>query len=172
MLQIKIDAAQLVMEGKKIGSLADKFPKEITASINKALVAGKKHATELIKTTYNVKSAPIKVNKGGMVGSIESDGPMKSVKVMSPEPVGKGVSVEIIRGSRKVVGVSGKGMGAFRLPDGRIMERRQAARFPIYPVSTIGIPQMLGSHKVADPTQKEMEEVVLHELETRLLGKL
>jgi hypothetical protein len=172
MLNIKIDASQLRIEGRRIGKMVNEFPREITNAINKSLKVGKTEAQAKIQSIYNVKGVNLTIHPGGMSGSIGASGGMLPVSSMSPQVNGKTISVEIIRGSRKVIGISGKGKGAFMTGDGRIMERRQPSQYPIFPVSTIGIPQMLGSKKVSEPVREKMEEVLVEQLAKSIFGKV
>ena len=68
------------------------------------------------------------------------------------------MTAAIINGKAKVI------KGAFMLNDGRVMERRQPDRTPIFPVSTIGVPQMIKQigigkaveQKISETTQKRL----------------
>jgi hypothetical protein len=68
------------------------------------------------------------------------------------------VKVAIIKKQSKVI------RGAFKAPNGQIMERRQPERFPIFPVSTVGVAHMAGQTGVAEKVEKEMARTLADRL--------
>lgn len=147
---IGFDAAAKALEGIKDG-----YPKAAANAINKGLVAGRKVATMEIRKKYNIKSGDVKsegfkINNaswGNLTGSLDAKGPMLPVDLFAPKftfkrtvrrgPKRQFVTVSIKRGSRKLV------KGAFGDHFGRVLERRQPEKYPVFPVSTIGIPYMV-----------------------------
>ena len=107
-----------------------------------------------------------KASWGNLTGSLEAKGAMLPVTLFRPtvkwKPIaGKGrrqfVSATIIRGRKKLI------RGAF-MANGKVMERRQAERNPIYPVSTIGVPYMIGSLNISNQVQERMADVASRQL--------
>lgn len=184
MLTIKIDDRQFKAMAKKLMKLTTDAPKLIANSINQGLDEGMPFAASTISSIYNIggvegQLAVHKASAGSLKGDITGTGGMLPVSQFSPDvSVTTGsrgrpaqtITVEIKRGSRKPIMPSAMGRGAFMIGDGRIMERRQHERFPIYPVSTIGIPQMLGSKAVSIPVQDKIGEVALNKLEGYIMA--
>jgi Prophage minor tail protein Z (GPZ) len=162
---------------KILRGIPNAFPKAAAEAINRGLIAGRKVAVQGIRTRYNIKASAIKgegmkVNKASWTkldGTLESKGPMLPVSLFSPivktkRIVRRGarrqfVTVMIIKGNRKLV------KGAFASKSGKIFERRQEARYPIFPVSTIGVPFMIGSVGVAKKVQETIAKVTTERLE-------
>lgn len=164
-IPIGFDVAERALTNVKNGA-----PKAITEAINRGLTTGRKTADQLIRARYNISSAAVKseivIKKatwGAMSGELDAKGPMLPVSQFSPSvrrkrivrrgPSAQFVSVTIIRGSRKLI------PGAFMVGS-RVMERRQPERYPIFPVSTIGIPFMVGQQGISEKVQTVMAETV------------
>lgn len=153
MIQFSIDTSDFQRVAERLARMQRDMPEIVTEGINKALVVGQAEASRAIIARYNVSSAPVEAkmaSTGNMKGELRASGGMKPVSEFAPMETGnRSVSVSIIRGSRKII------RGAFMV-GGRVMERRQPSRYPIFPVSTIGIPGMLGSKAVSIPVEKLM----------------
>jgi hypothetical protein len=179
MVKLKIDARDFTKGRQKFAKMEKDIPKHVADSINKSLDVGKPQAEGAIASRYNVGNVSLKVNKasaGKLQGSLEGTGGMKRVEEFNPsmayDPYGHQiVSVSIKAGSRNPILPSSRGLGfgAFMTHDGRVMERRQDARYPIFPVMTIGIPQMLGSKAVSNPVRDTMGNTVTKELTAKLM---
>jgi hypothetical protein len=143
--------------------------------MNKALDITNPEAAGMVSSIYNVGTPSLKVNKasaGNLTGSLQGSGGMLPVSQFSPSEEGnRVVSVSIKRGSRKPIMPSGVGRGAFMTGDGRVMERRQDSKYPIFPVSTIGIPQMLGSKAISNPIRDKLGEITMAEIVKRIWKK-
>lgn len=157
--------AERLLQGVKLG-----YPKAAANAINRGLVSGRKVATQGVRLRYNIKSRDVKA-KGMKVkkaswtridGSLEARGTMLPVALFSPRVrFRKGrqsVSVMIVRGFRKFL------KGAFRTPSGRVMERRQPSKYPIYPVSTIGVPYMVRYQGISKNIQETIARVTSQRL--------
>lgn len=168
--------AQLALAGIQNG-----YPKAVTEAINRSLLAGRTAAAKNVSARYAIKSSVLKesgleVNKATwkhLEGDLSVRSGMLNVGQFTPQVrMEKGkqhVSVTIIRGEKRLV------KGAFRLPDGRVMERRQPTRLPIYPVMTIGVSQMAGEHGVSTAIQQAMNQTLATRLKHNVdfaLGKL
>jgi len=173
-------AISIVPEGfaaaeKALKNVANGFPRAAADAINRGLISGRKQADQGIRARYNIKSAAVKsellINKANwssLSGSLEAKGPMIPLGKFAPTVKVKRVArrgarrqfvtVTIIKGSRKLV------KGAF-MAKGRIWERRQDERTPIYPVSTIGIPYMVGYVGVAKKVEETIARVTAQRLE-------
>jgi hypothetical protein len=169
---ITIDAKGFKEAEAALAGVKNGFPRAAARSINAGLRAGRTMAAKLIRQKYVIKAADIKAqgleitnaraNWDNLHGSLEAKGKMLPLSLFTPKTRGKGpkrvVTVQITRKGRKVV------KGAF-MPDGRrVMERRQSARYPIFPVSTIGVPHMLGSLGVGKEVEERMAQTVTEEL--------
>lgn len=161
---------------KALSGMKNGFPRAAAEAINRGLIAGRQEAVKDIRARYNIKAGALKGE--GMVikranwtqigGTLEAKGPMLPVALFSPTvktkrvvrrgPRRQFVSVTIIRGSRKLV------KGAFMTGTGKVMERRQEARFPIFPVSTIGVPFMVGYLGIAEKVEAKIAEVTMARL--------
>ncbi len=174
-VKFEIDAGDLKRAVEKLQKLDREMLPNIAKAVNKGIDVGKPHAEQMITGIYNIGSPNLGVKHatpGDLVGEVRSGG-SRSLPVSqfdpsaSGGPIGQVVSVHIIRGNRRAIVPSSRGpgiSGAFMIGDGRVMERRQDSRFPIFPVSTIGIPSMLGSKKVSNPVRDNMREITLAEL--------
>jgi hypothetical protein len=177
MIALKIDASDLIKVGNQLAKVSRDMPKYTAASINKGIDQGKPMAEGLISGRYNIGTPSLATkhaSAGNLEGSIVGSGGMLPVSQFSPSESGKVVSVEIIKGSRKVISSSSRGpgiSGAF-MAGGRVMERRQAEKYPIFPVSTIGIPQMLGSKAVSNPARDYMTDIATGEVGRLFLGSI
>jgi Prophage minor tail protein Z (GPZ) len=176
-MSLKVD---IIPEGfkeaeKTLNGIANGFPRAAAEAINRGLVAGRKVATQLIRSRYNLTAAAAKgaivvkrASWGKIGGALEARGPMLPISIFKPTvrtrrvvrrgPRRQFVSVSIIKGNRKLV------KGAFVIPGGKVMERRQAERFPIFPVSTIGLPFMMGQLGILT----KVEEVIAKVTQERL----
>lgn len=169
MINLTIDTSDFLRVAEKFASVKKNINKWAAESINKGLDVGKPMAQTSISARYNVGTPALEVkkaNSGNMQGSLKASGGMLPVSQFNPATTGKAVSVSIIRGSRKVVGPMSRGpgvSGAFMV-GGRVMERRTSGRYPIAPVSTIGIPGMLASKAVGEPVQEKIAELTFDEL--------
>lgn len=164
---IGFEAAAKALEGIKNG-----YPRATANAINKGLVAGRKVATMSIRAKYNIKSGDLKsegfklnnASWGNLNGSLDAKGPMLPVSLFAPKvtfkrtvrrgPRRQFVTVMIKRGSRKLV------KGAFGDHFGRVLERRQPEKFPVFPVSTIGVPFMVGSGDIAPKVEAAIASMI------------
>jgi hypothetical protein len=165
--------AEKALEGIKNG-----YPRAAKNAINVGLQKGKDTAVEAITHRYVMSNSKvkqgIKVEKASLnnlKGNLDINGEMQRIDQFRPKiryirgsrgPKRQLVSVTIIRGQTKVV------KGAFKIPDGRVMERRQKDRFPIFPVSTIGIAHMAGHHEVAPKIQKAINSTISSQLNSNV----
>jgi hypothetical protein len=159
------EAARL-LKGIKNG-----FPKAASEAINRGLIAGRKVAAMGIRQRYNIKSGDVK-GKGMVIkrstaatvsGTLEASGPMLPVALFAPRTkAAKGkrrtVSVMIIKGRRKVI------KGAFMTPAGKVKERRQPDRYPIFTVSTIGVPFMVSYQGISSKVQETIAKATADRL--------
>jgi len=185
MLAIQIKTTGFKEAEKALANVKNGFPKAATEAINRGLIAGRQEATKDIRARYNIKAGALKgegftIKKASWTaigGTLEAKGPMLPVKLFSPTvrtkrivrrgPRAQFVSVAIIRGSRKLV------KGAFMTSSGNVMERRQPERYPIFPVSTIGVPFMVGYLGIATKVEERIAEITEKRLAhnvARLLG--
>jgi hypothetical protein len=177
MIVLKIDAKALIPVGNKLIALTKNMNKHVAASINIGLNQGKPIAEGLITGRYNIGTPSLGIKRasaGNLSGALKGTGGMLPVSQFGPSQSGKAVSVAILRGSRKVIGPGSRGpgvSGAFMV-GGRVMERRQPERYPIYPVMTIGIPQMLGSKAVSNPARDAMTKIMEADLSKRLISAI
>jgi Prophage minor tail protein Z (GPZ) len=160
---------------KMLENIDKGFPKAAAEAINRGLIAGRKVATKGITGRYNIRSSDVKgegmyiakASWGNIKGALESKGSMLPVSLFSPAARFSNINgskrqlvkVTIIKGNRKLV------KGAFMTKSGRVMERRQKSRYPIFPVSTIGVPFMLGQLGISSNVQKTIETVTAARLE-------
>jgi minor tail protein Z (GPZ) len=171
-IAITIDAKGFKEAERDLAGVKNGFPRAAARSINAGLRAGRTMAAKLIRQKYAIKASDIKAqgleikqaraNWDNLHGSLEAKGKMLPLALFSPRTRGKGpkrvVTVQITKKGRRIV------KGAF-MPDGRrVMERRQSARYPIFPVFTIGVPHMLGSLSVGKQVEERMAQVVTAEL--------
>lgn len=160
-------------------------PKAISEAINRGLLAGRTYAVKRIRERYNATAAGLKggldIKKASwtaMGGALVAKGSMLPVSIFSPSVKGgrttkkgyiaKSISVMIIRGNRRVISPTSRGpgiSGAFMIPSGKVMERRQQSRYPISQVETIGIPYMFGKMEIFTSTQQKIDESTEKRLE-------
>jgi hypothetical protein len=164
MVILKIDAKALGITGQKLVNLDKDMRKIVAKSINKGLTEGKPMAEGLITGRYNIGAPNLGIKRATaatLSGDLKGTGGMLPVSQFGPSTAGKVVSVTILRGNRKAItpGSRGPGISGAFMVGGRVMERRQPERYPIFPVMTIGIPQMLGSKAVSNPTREFMGKV-------------
>lgn len=177
MITLTIDARDLIRVGRQLAKLSHNMTKHVATSINKGLNEGKPMAQGLITGRYNIGTPDLgtkRASAGNLEGKLVGTGGMLPVSQFSPSESGKVVSVEIIRGSRKAITPSSRGPGISGgfMARGRVMERRQDSKYPIFPVSTIGIPQMLGSKAVSNPARDYMTEITTNEVGRLFLGSV
>lgn len=178
---IGFEAAEKALEG-----IAKGYPRAAADAINRGLVTGRKVAVMSIRGKYNIKSGDLKeqgftikkASWGNLNGSLNAKGPMLPVQLFSPSvkfkrttkrgPKRQFVTVMIKRGSRKLV------KGAFSDHYGRVLERRQPEKYPIFPVSTIGVPFMVGSMEISNKVQEAIASAIegnlTHNVEAMLSG--
>jgi hypothetical protein len=166
---------------KALAGIDKAFPRAAAEAINRGLIAGRKVAVQGIRGRYNIKSSALKeegmklqkASWGKLSGAIQSRGSMLPVSLFEPRarvrrivrrgPRRQFITVAIIKGHRRLIRggfMPGKG--------GKVFERRQEDRLPIFPVSTIGVPFMLGGKRIsvrvqetiARATQKRLEHLV------------
>lgn len=183
-LQIKIKPVGFDRAFKALANVKNGAPRAISGAINYGLKTGRDTAIKLIRGRYNIGSGALKsegfvmktASPGNLSGSLEAKGPMLPVRLFAPSVrlIRRGgrsyqsVSVMIIRGSRRVV------KGAFMDGSGRVMERRQPEKYPVFPVSTIGIPSMVGQHNIREQVETVMGETIDKRLDyniNALLGR-
>lgn len=172
--------AHRLLQGVKNG-----FPRATSAAINRGLITGRKVAVMRIRERYNIKARDLKgegmkVHKATwtkMDGSLEARGPMLPVSLFQARSTirrvgGKRkrfVTAAILKGGgRKLI------KGAFQTRPGKIMERRQASRYPIFPVMTIGVPYMVRYQKISKIIQETIAKAtaarLTHEVARLLNG--
>lgn len=149
---------------KALAGIKGGYPTAASRAMNRALGTGRKVVAQAIGARYNIKAADVKSNisekkatKSFLGAEMEIKGGMLPISLFKPSggqatKAGKRkpIKAAIIKGRTKVI------RGAFTIPGGKIMERRQDDRLPIFPVSTIGVPFMAGQTGVAEKVEKEM----------------
>jgi hypothetical protein len=155
---------------KALGGMAGIFAYANNYGVNQALRAGRTLATKAIGARYNLTAPAIKkeieekkAKKGR--GALEAKGPMIPLEKFNPSVKERRISRR--RGARKAQFLKVKirrGGGAKLVPGafkakGKVFERRQPKRVPLFSVSAIGVPFMLGSDKVGEQVRKRMDEV-------------
>lgn len=185
MLEVKIvpegfKEAQKALEGVKMG-----FPKAAQEAISRGLLAGQTAAAKGIAARYTITSTEVKNNINiknaswtNLEGHLNISGamlPLGTFKIsvghvkLSRGPKRQVISATIRKGAKTVV------KGAFQLPSGRVMERRQTEKYPIWPVSTISVAHMAGQTEVAESIQARLNEVtntrLQHNVQQALTGK-
>jgi hypothetical protein len=168
-LALDIDPVGFVEAEKALAGVPGAFKRAAAESINRGLIAGRKVAAQRIRERYAIKAAALKgegmkLRKAGwnkLAGALEARGQMLPVSLFSPRAKWKTVagrrrqfvSVKILkgRGVRRIV-KGGFMPGKF----GKVFERRQPARLPIYPVMTIGVPFMIGYKRISTLVQNAM----------------
>jgi hypothetical protein len=179
-VQLVIESPDLKMVQRILkGVASDKAPQRaISDAINRGLLAGRTAATRGVRRRYNIGSADAKstfdmkkASWTSLEGHLSFKGPMLPIDLFKPtvrlkRTVRRGprrhfVSVAIIKGNRKMV------TGAFQTPGG-IMERKQADRYPIFKVMTIGMPSMTRQTGIANDTLYRMEEIYNSRLEQNI----
>ena len=144
-------------------------PRAAAEAINRGLIAGRKVASQEIRQRYNIKAAALKgegmklqkASWGKLAGALQSKGQMLPISLFSPSarvrrivrrgPRRQFITVAVIKGHRRLVKggfMPGKG--------GKFFKRRQEDRLPIFPVSTIGVPFMIGYKRIAAQVQEAM----------------
>lgn len=161
---------------RALAGIKNGFPKAAARAINDGVKAGRTLAVKMIRQRYNIKAADLKergmkmhkATGNNLSGALSATGPMLPVALFKAKKKMKAssrggrryqyVTAAIIKGKAKLI------KGAFMLDDGRVMERRQPDRTPIFPVSTIGVPQMIKQiaigkaveRKIGETTQKRL----------------
>ena len=175
---LTVDAIGFAEAEKALAGIPKAFPRAAAEAINRGLVSGRKVASQRIRTRYNIKAATLKgqgmalkkASWGKLSGELGSRGPMLPVSLFSPSArmrrvVRRGarrqfITVAIIKGHRRLIKggfMPGKG--------GKVFERRQEDRLPIFPVSTIGVPFMIGQKRISVQVQETIARVAQQRLE-------
>jgi hypothetical protein len=158
-------------EAEKILNAANRsFPKVARDAILRSLKHGRTVADRSIRERYAIKQGDvlkqIKVEmEGNLEGTLESKGPMLPVSMFSPKQRkkrGSPVTVEILKGRRKEL------QGPRFMKGAKVMERRQAERYPIFPVSTAGIPLMTSAPEVSKKILSSMQKYAAARLEANV----
>jgi hypothetical protein len=177
-LIVTVTSPDLVRVSRLLKDIADKKApqKAISEAINRSLRAGRTAASVGVRARYTVSADTVKsnieekrANWSNLTGSLAYKGPMLPIElfphtVRARRTVRRGprrmfVHATIIKGNRKQI------TGAFTKGDGRVMERRQPERFPIFRVMTIGLPYMVRQTGIVDSIQSRMSEVYNSRLE-------
>ena len=144
------------------------YPMVVSRAINRGLGTGRKVVAQAVGARYNIKAADIKkgidvakATNANPQGELELKGSMLPLRLFTPtggqqlkSGKRKPIKAAIIRRQSKVI------RSAFRTPNGQIMERRQAERFPIFPVSRISVAHMASQTGVAAKVETEMARTV------------
>jgi Prophage minor tail protein Z (GPZ) len=156
---------------KALEGIKNAYPKAVSDAINRGLLAGRTEAAQAISARYDITSANVKegfemdkATWNKLEGSLTAKGPMMKVSAFhtNVKKDDKGRSVvyaTIVKGKKKLV------KNAFLLSGGRIMERRQPGKYPIFPVMTIGIPQMASQNEIAAKIQEAINKATAARLE-------
>lgn len=166
--------AELALAGIKGG-----YPTAASRALNRSLITGRKVAAQAIGARYNLKAADIKAGtkerkatEANLSAELALAGGMLPISLFKPSggQTTKGgkrrpIKVAVVRKQGKVI------RGAFRIPGGKIMERRQDERLPIFPISTVSIAHMAGQTGVSGKVEEEMARTAANRLkhETDLL---
>jgi hypothetical protein len=140
------------------------YPTAASRALNRSLVAGRKVAAQAIGARYNLKAADIKAGtderkatKANLEAELSLEGGMLPIALFKPSggQITKGgkrrlIKVAVIRKVSKAI------RSAFRIPGGKIMERRQDERLPIFPISTVSLAHMAGQTGVSSKVETEM----------------
>ena len=157
---------------KALAHIKGAYPTVAAKAINRALITGRKVVAQAISARYNIKSGDVKnkitdhkANKSHLGGELELKGGMLPITLFKPSGGGmtkagkrKVIKAAIRKGHSKVF------PHAFRIPGGKIMERRQDDRLPIFPIFTVGVPFMAGQTGVAAKVEKEMARTAAERL--------
>jgi Prophage minor tail protein Z (GPZ) len=165
-LAVDIKAEGFKEAEKALRNINGGYPTVASRAINRALGTGEKVIAQAVSARYNIKSGEVKkditqhkATKGDLYGELEIKGGMLPVSLFKPTggqalKGGGGkrrpIKVAVLRKAPKII------RSAFKMPDGRIMERRQPERFPVFVVSTVGVPFMAAQTGVSDKVEKEM----------------
>lgn len=176
MLAVTVDPIGFEAAQKALAGISNGYARVAKMAINKGLDKGRDIAIKGITKRYEMSHS--EVRKGIQVeratinhlkGNLDINGDMQPVSKFPHKisfvqkswgPKRQVIRVTIIRGKPKIL------KGAFKLPDGRIMERRQYERLPIWPVSTIGIAHMAGQSEISAATTKAMNTTIAQVLRT------
>lgn len=175
---LHIDVVGFKEAEKMLAGIPKAFPRAAAEAINRGLIAGRKVATQGIRARYNIKAAALKgegmklkkASWGKLEGELGSRGQMLPVSLFSPSarvrrvvrrgPRRQFITVAIIKGHRRLIKggfMPGKG--------GKVFERRQEDRLPIFPVSTIGVPFMIGQKQISVRAQEAIARTTQQRLE-------
>ena len=149
---------------KALAGIKGGYPKVAAMALNRSLITGRKVVAQAVSARYNIKSGDVKnkisekkATKSFLGAEMELKGEMLPITLFKPSggQTTKGgkrkpIKAAIIKGRSKTI------RGAFKIPDGKIMERRQDDRLPIFPVSTIGVPFMAGQTGVTEKVEDAM----------------
>ena len=176
-LALSIEGIGLKEAQKALAGVDKAYPRAAAEAINRGLIAGRKSAGQDIRKRYNIKATPLKAaiklknaRWGSLDGSLEAKGPMlpiglfdakaKVKQVVRRGPRRQFVTVAVIKGHRRLVkGGFMPGIG------GKVFERRQPDRLPIWPVSTIGVPFMIGQRGISEEVQETIASATNKRLE-------
>lgn len=191
-IEVKIEGIKEIQEKLK----PEKIQKAIIRSLDRAAKAGRQEALNRIRERYNIKESDLRreiitdIHPSKLEATITAKGRPVSIFLFRPKQIieaihgkskglysklvkaragqrAKGVTVEIIKGQRKLV----KGGFIQRLKTGHvaIFKREGKARLPIKKLSTIGTPSMFGRISIFDKVVTRVKEVwqknIKHELE-------
>jgi hypothetical protein len=167
------------------GVVTNRAPERaIQEAINRSLLAGRTAASTGIRARYNISAANVKEDIDlkqasfiNLTGSLSYKGPMLPIEAFKPTvrsrrayrrgPIYQYVNVTIIKGNRKLV------TGAFMKGEsGRVMERKQPSKYPIFRVMTIGIPYMVRQTGIVNVIESRMNEVYNSRLESNIQAML
>src|SRR6267142_1382954 len=157
---------------KALAGIKGGYPMVAAKAINRALITGRKVVAQAIGARYNIKSGDVKnkiddkkATKAHLGGELELKGEMLPITLFKPSGgqtlksgKRKPIKVAVRRNAPKEI------RSAFRIPGGKIMERRQDDRLPIFPVSTLSVAHMAGQTGVADKVEKEMARTAAERL--------
>lgn len=173
-IQIAIVPQGFEDAAKQLRKIDGAFPEAAAEAINRGLISGRTVAVKSIRGRYAIKASDLK--EAGMKikraswqrveGSLNAKGTMLPVSLFSAKSKVRRVGgkrkvfvfAKIIKGPQKLV------KGAFMTRPGKVMERRQNARYPIFPVSTIGVPYMVRQRKISGTVQETITEATAKRL--------
>lgn len=175
-LALSIEGIGFKEAEKALSGIDKAYPRAAAEAMNRGLVAGRKVAGQDIRKRYNIKATPLKAamdlkkaSWGKLEGALQAKGPMLPIGLFDPKtkvkqvvrrgPRRQFVTVAVIKGHRRLIkGGFMPGIG------GKVFQRRQPDRLPIFPVSTIGVPFMVGQRGIAE----QVQEVIARATQTRL----
>jgi hypothetical protein len=148
---VGFDAAKKAMLGAN-----KNFPAALRDAIHRGLKHGQTQAGRIVSARYNIGANEVKsslsVEMSGDGGTLASRAPMLRIEAFNPSVLKKGaISVAVIRGQRKRIG------RAFSAK-GRIYKRKGEDRYPIGPVTAIGVASMIAVPETAPQVEKAIAE--------------